>query len=94
MKGPGDIEMRPGCALGNKLLQEQAGSQGPGHRSADIVEVGAGRFQQFLVFFGQRQFPESFAVILSGLDHGLDQLRIVAHDPGDARSQSADARRP
>src|SRR5262245_42830547 len=61
----GDVEMRPGCAFWDELLQEQPCCDRSRDRAADVVEIGAWRLQHFLIFLGQRKLPELLAVVLS-----------------------------
>src|SRR5262249_46011328 len=90
-KRSGDIEMCPRRVFRNKFLEEKAGSECAGNRSADVVDVGVWRFQQVLIFLRKRQFPKRLALILSRLDHRLDQLWIVAHNSRHAESQRSNA---
>src|SRR6185436_138848 len=84
--------MSPRRVIRDKLLEEQAGRDGSADRTTDVVEVRAWSLQQFLVFNRKWQLPEFLPVILSGFNHALNELLVVAHDSGDAQTQSPHAR--
>src|SRR6187399_420979 len=84
-----DIQMCPCGACRHKFLQEESSRQRSSQRSAGVVQIGAGGLDQLLIFLGERKFPEALPMILSGLDYGSNQFRVVSHHSGNAVSQRA-----
>src|SRR6185369_6476868 len=87
---PRDIQMGPCGISGNELLQEQPCRQRACDRPPDVVEVRVGSFQELFVFFRKRQLPKSLALVLTGLNHSLDQTLVIAHHACDAESKCPD----
>src|SRR5712692_9587598 len=79
--GAGDVQMRPGNAIG-KLFEKGGRGNRAGFFAADVLDVGNVRLDLARVFFIERQLPKLFANFFAGSDDPVNQRLVGPENSG------------
>src|SRR5712692_6069624 len=79
--GAGDVQMRPGNAIG-ELFEKGGRGNRAGFSAADVLDVGNVRLDLARVFFIERQLPKLFANFFASSNDPVNQRLISPEDSG------------
>ena len=88
LRGAGDVDVRPRVAV-DELLEEERSRDRPRVRAAHVGHVGDGGVELAAVRPVERKLPDRLVDEVPGGLELLEQVGVVAHEPGDL-----DAERP